>query len=53
MDHTQGIEDVPKAKKKEEVNCPKDISSYASTCNAVDRKDRDTSYWNVSVKSHE
>jgi hypothetical protein len=28
------------------------ISSYASTYNGVDRKDRDTSDWTISVKSH-
>ena len=42
----------PKSKKKKEVDSPRVISSYASNYNGVDRKDRDTSDWTVSVKSH-
>jgi hypothetical protein len=34
------------------VNSPRVISSYASAYNGVDRKDRDTSDWTISVKSH-
>jgi hypothetical protein len=42
----------PKSKKKKEVDSPRVISSYSSTYNGVDRKDRDTSDWTVSVNSH-
>jgi hypothetical protein len=42
----------PNSKKKKEVNSPRVISSYSSTYNGVDRKDRDTSDWTISVKSH-
>jgi hypothetical protein len=42
----------PKSKKKKEVNSPGVIFSYASTYNGVDRKDKDTSDWIISVKSH-
>jgi hypothetical protein len=42
----------PKSKKKKEVNSPRAISSFDSTFNGVDRKDRDTSDWTISVKSH-
>jgi hypothetical protein len=35
-----------------EVNSPRVISSYSSTYNGVDRKDRETSDWTISVKSH-
>jgi hypothetical protein len=34
------------------VDSPRVISSYSSTYNGVDRKDRDTSDWTISVKSH-
>jgi hypothetical protein len=42
----------PKSKKKKEVNSPRVISSYASMYNGVERKDKDTSDWTVSVKSN-
>jgi hypothetical protein len=42
----------PKSTKKKEVDSPRVISSYASTSNGVDRKDRDTSDWTISAKSH-
>jgi hypothetical protein len=42
----------PKNKMKKEANSPRVIFSYASTYNGVDRKDRDTSNWTISVKSH-
>jgi hypothetical protein len=42
----------PKSKKKKEVDSPRVISSYASTYSGVDRNDRDTSDWAISVKSH-
>jgi hypothetical protein len=42
----------PKSKKKKEVDSPRVISSYFSTYNGVDRKDRDTSDWTISVMSH-
>jgi hypothetical protein len=42
----------PNSKKKKEVDSPRVISSYASTYNGVDGKDRDTSDWTISVKNH-
>jgi hypothetical protein len=43
----------PKSKKKKEVDSPRVISSYSSIYSGVDRKkDRDTSEWTISVKSH-
>jgi hypothetical protein len=42
----------PKSKNKKELDSLRVISSYASTHNGVDRKNRDTSDWPIGVKSH-
>jgi hypothetical protein len=42
----------PKSEKKKDMDRPRVISSYVSTYNGVDRKDRDTSDWTISVTSH-
>jgi hypothetical protein len=43
----------PRARRKRRWTAQESlISSYASTYNGMDRKDRDTSDWTISVKSH-